>query len=217
MKTECPASTLIHRRMPKEAFYKYIPLTTKQKNRFISDVDRIFAEYSFTSDNLHLPKKGNVNEILVILVELKSKNYSTRIIEVIARQNPHKLIFIMRYADKEQMAVFFGKLYKTEWKPADNVVLEIKGFSLDEVWENLVEQIALVNEEISREKGKLSLEERLKLQNAIEALEKKIDSAESAAWKETQPKKKYSLYTKLQQYKKDLEDLKDGKNENADS
>ena len=49
-----PSATRVHRRMPKEAFYKRLTLTTALKEKFVSDVDRIFIENSLTMDNLRL-------------------------------------------------------------------------------------------------------------------------------------------------------------------
>ena len=49
-----PAITAVHRRIPKEAFYKHLTLTKVLKEKFITDVDRIFVENSFTKDNLNL-------------------------------------------------------------------------------------------------------------------------------------------------------------------
>ena len=47
---EFPAAATIHRRLPKEAFYKHLPLTKVLKEKFVSDVDRIIVENSFTKE-----------------------------------------------------------------------------------------------------------------------------------------------------------------------
>ena len=49
-----PTATVVHRRMPKEAFYKHLAITKMLKEKFVSDVDRIFVENSLTKDNLNL-------------------------------------------------------------------------------------------------------------------------------------------------------------------
>ena len=61
-----PDATYIHRRMPKEAFYKRLSLTTALKDKFISDVDRIYIENSLTKDNLNLTADSEVKEILLL-------------------------------------------------------------------------------------------------------------------------------------------------------
>lgn len=50
MKIDFPEATNVHRRIPKEAFYKRLQLSTALKDRFISDVDHIFVENSLTAD-----------------------------------------------------------------------------------------------------------------------------------------------------------------------
>lgn len=43
-----PTATAVHRRLPKEAFYKHLPLTKALKAKFVSDVERIVVENSLT-------------------------------------------------------------------------------------------------------------------------------------------------------------------------
>ena len=88
--------------------------------------------------------------------------------------------------------------------------LKPKGFSLDEIWDSFVEQIALYEERVDII-GILSIDERLSLQEKILRLEKMIKKTEAAAWKEQQPKKQFEIYSRLRDYKQKLEELKDGK------
>lgn len=94
---------------------------------------------------------------------------------------------------------------------ASEVSLKPQGFSLDEIWDAFVEQIALY-EERAEKADSLSVDERLALQEQILKLEKLIEKTEAAAWKEQQPKKQFELYSRLREYKKKLEELKSGKN-----
>lgn len=87
--------------------------------------------------------------------------------------------------------------------------LEARGFSLDEIWDSFVEQIA-VSEEHAKAVGELSIDERLAMQEQIIKLEKQIRKTEDAAWREQQPKKRFELYQRLQDYKNQLEELISG-------
>ena len=202
-----PAATAVHRRMPKEAFYKHLPLTKVLKEKFISDVDRIFVENSLTKDNLNLTAESEIKEILFLSLFLKRKEFDTKIIETIAKQNPHKLIFLLIYEDRSQLAIWHSKLYRTEWIPTDDTELKAQGFSLDEIWDSFIEQIAIY-EEHAKAAGELTVDERLAVQEQIIKLEKQIQKTEAAAWKEQQPKRQFELYQRLQAYKNKLEDLK---------
>lgn len=62
---EFPAATAVHRRLPKEAFYKHLPLTKILKEKFVSDVDRIVVENSFTKENLNLASDADIGFPLI--------------------------------------------------------------------------------------------------------------------------------------------------------
>ncbi len=211
---EFPSATAVGRRLPKEAFYKRLPLTKPLKDKFVSDVERIMVENSLTKDNLNLTNDSEISEILLLSVMLKKQEFDGKVIEAIARQNPHKLVFLLIYENERQLALFHSKLYRTRWMETGEVSLIPKGFSLDEIWDSFIEQIALCEERAERSR-ELSVEERLALQDRILKLEKLIEKTEAAAWKEQQPKKRFGLYTRLQKYKQELEELKHGQAEDA--
>lgn len=202
-----PAATAVHRRLPKEAFYKHLPLTRTLKDKFVSDVDRIVVENSLTRENLNLAAEGEIKEILLLSISLKKQEFDAKIVEAIARQNPHKLVFHLTFEDTSQLALYRGKLYRTAWMSEAEAALSAKGYSLDEIWAGLIEQIALQEERTQAPAGR-SIEERLALQEQILKLEKLIAKTEAAAWKEQQPKKRFELYQRVQEYKKELERLK---------
>lgn len=207
---EFPAATAVHRRLPKEAFYKHLPLTKILKEKFVSDVDRIVVENSFTKENLNLASDAEIKEIMLLSISLKSQEFDGKVIEAIARQNPHKLVFLLSFENQQQLAVYHNKLYRTLWMKHDEIALKLQGYSLDEIWDSFIEQIALY-EERAEQTDALSIEDRLEIQDQILKLEKQIDKTENAMWKEQQPKKKFELHTRLREYQKKLEDLKHGK------
>ena len=207
---EFPAATAVHRRLPKEAFYKHLPLTKILKEKFVSDVDRIMVENSFTKENLNLASDAEIKEIMLLSISLKNQEFDGKVIEAIARQNPHKLVFLLSFENQQQLAVYRNKLYRTVWMDHDEIALKLQGYSLDEIWDSFIEQIALY-EERAEKTAELSIEERLEIQDQILKLEKQIDKTENAMWKEQQPKKKFELHTRLREYQKKLEDLKHGK------
>ena len=204
-----PTATAVHRRLPKEAFYKHLPLTKALKDKFVYDVERIVVENSLTKENLNLNSDSEIKEILLLSITLKKQEFDGKVIEAIARQNPHKLVFLLMFEDSRQLALYHSKLYRTQWMDASEISLKPQGFSLDEIWEAFVEQIALYDERAEKS-ASLSVDERLALQEQILKLEKLIAKTEAAAWKEQQPKKQFELYTRLRGYKQELEDLKHG-------
>ena len=205
-----PASTIVRRRLPKEAFYKRLPLTAALKQKFVSDVDRITVENSLTKGNLNLAKDSEIKEILLLSIILKKQDFDGKIVEAIARQNPHKLIFMLVYDDERQLAVYHSKLYRTKWMKENNLSLTLAGNTLDEIWDDLVRQIAISSEAVLQRQDR-TIDEQLKDQDEIDRLNKLIKKTEAAAWKEQQPKKRFELYTKLKDYQKQLEGITNGK------
>lgn len=203
-----PESTKTNRRIPKEAFYKHLSLSTALKSKFVSDISRIVAENSLTKENLNLVKDSEIKEILLLSIELKKQDYDQRIIEAIAKGNPHKLVFLMSYEDQKQLAVYYQKLYMTEWMPENKVELHLFGDSLDNIWSGLVRQVAIGPDVQSS--SNLSLDDQLGRLDEIKLLQQQIQKLEKAAWGETQPKKKFALYQDFKKHKEQLEVLKRG-------
>ena len=200
-----PRTTAVHRRMPKEAFYKRLTLTSAVKEKFVTDIDSIYVENSLAKESLNLLETATVKEVLLLSLWLKKQSCDRRIIEAIARQNPHKLVFMLCYEEQRQLAlVFHGKLYQTEWMPEQVLSLEARGFQMDEVWESLVEQIALPEEEHGSD---LSLEERLARQEKGKKLEKQIAALQAKIRKEKQLNKQIELNAELKKLIKEIDVL----------
>lgn len=205
-----PESTKVHKRIPKEAFYRHLPLSAALKEKFVSDVETIIIENSLKKGNLNLAEDSDVREIILLSIKLKKQDFDRKIVEAIARQNLHKLVFLLVYKDKCQLAVYHGKLYRTEWIKEKDLTLTLSGNTLAEIWDDLIRQIAISSEAVLNQKDH-TVNEQLKIQDKMNRLNKLIQKTEKAAWKEEQPKKRFAIYTKLKEYKTQLEELTNGK------
>lgn len=208
-----PGATAVNRILPKEAFYKRLPLNSELKEKFVSDVKRITLQNSLTAQTLHLAPGGTVSEILLLVIELKRQKFDPRILESIARQNPHKLVFLLHYENVAQLALYHGKLYTTSWQEPSQLALNARGLNLDAIWDSFLEQIALA-EEKNPQKG-LSIEERIKRHELLQKLQKELNKAEKLTRAEKQPKKKFELYQQVQALKAQMEEIIHGQAENA--
>lgn len=198
-----PSTAAVGRIMPKEAFYKRLTLKSVLRDKFVSDVKRIVMAYKLAPETLNIAKDGEISEILVLSFDLKKQDMDYRIVENIARQNPHKLLFLLKFQEQGQLALYYNKLYRTAWRPLAEIKLDARGLNLDNIWEGFIEQIAL-QEDIVTACDNLSVAEKLKKQEIILKLQKDIDKLERLSRNEIQPKKRFELYTRLQGLKKDL-------------
>ena len=204
-----PSATYLHQRFSKDAFYKNMQLSPGVKASFITDIDKIYLEYGLSDSVLNLVVTSKIEEILFLQFILRNKEFNRKLIETIARQNPHKLVFLLCYEDLMRIAIWQGKLYLSEWQTVEKTDLALEGASLDEIWDGFVEQIALTEEQPGAQPG-LSVEDRLKRQERIRKLEQNIEKTEAAAWKEKQPHKRFELHQRVLKLKQELEDLKNG-------
>ena len=201
-----PGGSTVSRILPKEEFYKRLKINSDLKRKFVSDIRRITVENSLTENTLHLKPGMDVVEIIVLALDLKKQTFDDRILEHIARQNKHNILFLMRFEKLGQLALYFSKLYKTEWQTLEAMQLETKGFTLDEVWNGYVEQIA-INEELELAVKEAPVAYRLKRQEEILKLKKNIEKLEKEARAEKQPKKKFELAMQVQQLTKELDEF----------
>lgn len=205
-----PESTKVHKRIPKEAFYRHLPLSAALKEKFVSDVETIIIENSLKKENLNLAEDADVKEIILLSIKLKKQDFDRKIVESIARQNLHKLVFFLVYEEQCQLAVYHGKLYRTDWIKEKNLTLTLSGNTLAEIWDDLIRQIAISSAAVLSQKSH-TVNEQLQIQDEMNRLNKLIQKTEKAAWKETQPKKRFAIYTRLKEYKTQLEELTNGK------
>ena len=201
-----PGGSAVGRILPKEEFYKRLKINSDLKGKFVSDIRRITVENSLTENTLHLKPGSDVVEIIVLALDLKKQTVDERILEHIARQNKHNILFLMRFEEQGQLALYFSKLYKTEWQSLEAMQLETKGFTLDEVWHGYVEQIA-ISEESEPVAKEVPIAYRLRRQEEILKLKNSIEKLEKAARSEKQPKKKFELAMQAQQLTKELDEF----------
>ncbi len=196
-----PKSTEINKPMPKEAFYRNLALSTGVKEKFISDIKRIVLLNKLAPSTFNISQGEQVTEILVLSIELKKQDLDYKTIETIARKNKHKILFIIKFEETVQLAIFHKKLYKNHWRQAQNQSLAVTGMNLDEVWKNFVAQISGINIELGED-----LDATIEKHEQTERLKKEIARLEKLAQNEKTPTKKFELHQQLQDIKQKMEE-----------
>ena len=143
---EFPSTTAVNMILPKDKFVEHLDLTPNLKKKLISDVVHIKILNKFSKSLLNfreevdevecsksphqLPTTNHaeasasaITEVLLLQIDLKKPDFDSKLVEAIARQNPHKLVFLLRYLQYAKLAVFYKKLYIGSWKPFEEVSL----------------------------------------------------------------------------------------------
>lgn len=91
-----PASTIVNRFIPKNAFDDYT--NTKQKKKFVDLIDKITWTNKLTKKTINLEGK-EINEVQVFEIKIKVKSDIKEILEIIDKSIPYHIIFILSYED----------------------------------------------------------------------------------------------------------------------
>ena len=109
---------------------------------------------------------------------------------------PQNILMVLEHEEEAKLAVYHTKLIQTEWMPKSELSVELKGFDLDAVWENIIIQVG----GIRMEQGH-SLDEQIALDEKRAKIQKEIDRLEKLARAEKQPKKKFELVQEIRKLK----------------
>ncbi|MBD5241906.1 MAG: DUF4391 domain-containing protein [Barnesiella sp.] len=195
-----PSSAEVKRPLPKAQLFKRFDRTASQRERFNADVSRLDFVNWISSRTVPAIAAGNdVNEIFVVEVSLKTRDFDTKAITLLAQYIPQRIIYLLRYEDEAMLAAYHSKLFTAPWRAIDEVTMPLSGFSLDSVWENIVSSVGdfSVEEDNSLSEQIKIDEERAKLEGQIAALERQMKATR-------QPRRKRELFVELQKLKGNL-------------
>ena len=211
-----PKSTEFNKRIPKTKFYEHLEIGKNIKDNFVQDIDLIIWANKIAPSTVNIAAGEKVTEIQVFRIILKQSDFNKDVLKTIDEQIPYHILFIVCYRDKEQAWIGYKEqsgsesrafkvdsYYHTAWQKPEEMELAIEGLNMDAVYESFVKQIsastALIqwDDSLSARDNTAKIEERKKLQKQIEKLERQLR-------KETQPRKKFELYQKLQKLKNKL-------------
>ena len=197
-----PKSTEMSKQLPKKAVYAKFQMNTSAKDKIDADISRIMIIHEITPEKINIPAGNEVSSFFVLLVILKKKDFSDKTIATLSKLIPQNILFVLEYKGESKLAVYHMKLMQTDWKKTEEHHIEVKGLSLDKVWENIVVEIGNVNIEMGK-----SLDEQIIIDETRQKIEKEIAKLEKQARAEKQPKKKYEFVQRMREYKKKLEEL----------
>ena len=195
-----PKSTEMNKQLPKKAIYAKFQMNTAVKDKVDADISRIVIVNEISPSRINIPAGEEVGSFFVLLVALKKKDFDEKTIAALSKLIPQNILFVLEFEGQSKLAVYRTKLMQTDWKPTESCTLELRGLTLDKVWENIIRSLELGvwNEE-------LTLDENLVLHERQAKLEKEIAKLEKQARAEKQPKKKFELVQQIRQLEKEVQ------------
>ena len=187
-----PKNTELNKQLPKNAIYAKFQMNTAAKDRMDKDISRIYIVNEVSASKINLNEGTEVKSFYVMSVLLKTKDYDEKNIITLSKLIPQNMVMVLEYENQAKLAVFHTKLMQTEWFEKEELSLELKGLSLDTVWENIIVQIG----GLTVEQGN-SLDEQIVIDEQRNKLQKEIKRLEKLARTEKQPKKKFELVQEI--------------------
>ena len=188
-----PSSTEVKRPLPKTQLFKRFDWTASQRDRFDAEISRLdFVNWISPHTVPAIAEGMEVKEIFVVEVSLKSLGFDMKVIELLAKSIPQRIVYLLRYEDEAVVTVYHTKLFTSSWQSLEAISVPLSGLNLDAVWQNLVSSIGQfsVNQDNSLTEQINIDEERSKLIRKIEALKKQMNSTK-------QPRRKRELFAEL--------------------
>lgn len=194
-----PEKAVMKKQLSKAAIYKKFNLNSSAKARFDSDISRIDIVGEISQATVSLPAGDNVSSIFVLQVSLKKKDFDEKSINLISKLIDQKMIFVLEFENKAKLAVYYGKLFQTDWQDINEISLNIQGLTLDSVYQNMIMQIGEIHIENDN-----SLDEQIVCDEKRAKLEKEIARLEKLARAEKQPKRAFELHQNITKLKRGL-------------
>ncbi|MEG1256429.1 DUF4391 domain-containing protein [Clostridium sp.] len=230
-----PASCSVENTIYKKLFYDNADLSTKDKNLFVDNINKITWVYCMKPETINIQvyedEDYDYSEIEVIDVELTENISIKRIAEIIMRTIPYPILLIFRLDNKLQLHTAHQRINKndsskntieefisTEWISEKCVLFEklnIKNMRCSNyytLYSDIVDAISVfnLNSKISVEDD-VTGEEARKITKQIEDLEQKISILKSKLNKETQFNRKMELNIQIKKLGEQKNKLVGGK------
>lgn len=194
-----PKSTELSKQLPKNAIYAKFQMNTAEKAKIDADISRLTIVNEVTAAKINIADGELVKSFFVLLVALKRKDFEDKTIITISKLIPQNMLLILECDGEAKLATYHTKLMQTEWKPKENLSIELKGLNMDAVWENIIVEIG----GITIAQGN-TLDEQIAVDEQRAKLQKEISRLEKLARTEKQPKKKFELAQQVKMLKKQL-------------
>ena len=213
-----PKTTEFNRRIPKAKFYENINITSSLKRLFVDQVKNVYWRNKIASTTTNLIEGKYVTEIEVFEINLNSLQVDIDLLKSIDNVIPYHILYILEYNGKYQAWIGYkestniekkiskvDRYYHTNWLEETELIVKVEGLNLDDVYENLVRQIA--GDKLQSDNSTKTLKQSGKRDKEIETLQKQIGILQNKIRKEKQLNKQIEMNTELKKLRSALEKI----------
>lgn len=193
-----PATTVVDRRLPKEAFYRHMDVDAATRRDLTGGVASITVANSIKPVTTNIADGKSVHEILVLRIDPKGEQVPERVVRLVSRATPNKAV-IVDSGSGDIAICEEGRLLETQ----DVERLALNGFDLDMVWDSMLAQVAL------GEFDGHDVWARINRREKIDGLRAEVSALDAKARKERQIVRKNELFAQIKRKQAELRRLEE--------
>lgn len=133
-----PENAYFGKVLSKSKIYEHASPSSAVKNLFVREVEKIIWSYKLSPETINLPVKGNVHEIQVFTIELKTGSLKHEVLQTIDKVVPSPILYVLSYenqvryvaaykrqseADKSRWVV--SSYFETDWMSYDTEMIDL--------------------------------------------------------------------------------------------
>lgn len=99
---ELPQGTAFNRRIPKQKFYENLSVNAELKWIFIEQINVIYWRNKIAPSTVNVAAGEAVSEIEVIEIRLNQNSLDKRVLQLIDREIPYHILFLLMYENQVQ-------------------------------------------------------------------------------------------------------------------
>jgi len=217
-----PEKAVYGKGLPKTKIHAYASVGTRVKELLTRQVERITWGYKLSPGTINLPGDGYVQEVQVMVIDLKAGELSQDVLAAIDKAIPSPIIFVLRYKNKIRYAASYKRpseadkrkrvistYFESEWmkentkKQSLPVALNLKGL-YHNILKALIPLAASHNE---------SMDDLIARAERIQILQREVNKLEGRMKKEKQYNRKVELHRDLRLLRKEILEISRIKNQ----
>jgi hypothetical protein len=104
--------------LPKNKIYEHASPSTAVKELFVREVDKIIWSYKLSPETVNLPSNGDVQEIQVFTIALKTGTLKHGVLQAIDKAVPSPILFVLTYENKIRYVAAYkrqSEVDKNKW------------------------------------------------------------------------------------------------------
>ncbi|MBP2030320.1 hypothetical protein J2755_001254 [Methanohalophilus levihalophilus] len=212
-----PEQAKFGRVLSKSKIYEHANPTSRVKDMFVKEVEKITWTHKLSSSTINLPVSDEVTEIQIFTIILRTETISEEVLRTIDKAIPSPIIFHLDYrkrsrymaaykrpseADRSKWVV--SSYFETEWMDDNSEKTSLPVvLNMGALYQALIKDIVSLPFRKSE-----TLEELVKRMDELRTKEREAAKIESRIKKEKQFNRRVELNSSLNELKQEIQDLK---------